>query len=144
MQHWQKINNPCIFTAHKTKELFFEIAEQSSLHQIFGIHKAYCMKGILCLSVAVIFDSFLIRIMRRIKWYTVYQLVCVCVCVCCSVHFIVCVCVCSGVGVGVWVSLFDIVAWIYSSRDLVVLIHIVSDHRAHRQDRGCSRPQTPN
>lgn len=31
-----------------------------------------------------------------------------------------------------------------SSRDLVVLIPSVSDHQAHRQNRGCNRHQTPN
>lgn len=30
------------------------------------------------------------------------------------------------------------------SRDLAVLIPSVSDHQAHRQNRGCNRHQTPN
>lgn len=55
-----------------------------------------------------------------------------------------CVCVCVDVCVLGWgCECRSLTVQPGCSRDLVVLIHSVSDHQARRQNRGCNRRQTP-
>lgn len=56
----------------------------------------------------------------------------------------VCVCLCAVWGwVGGGGKCRSLTVEPGSSRDLVVLIHSVSDHQTHRQNRGCNQRQTP-
>lgn len=66
--------------------------------------------------------------------YSLMFCICHCLCVC------LCLCVCSGVG---GCECRSLTVQPGCSRDLVALIHSVSDHQARRQNRGCNRRQTP-